>query len=161
MRAVKIVLAVLFILFIAAQFLPRHLPENTVTGESDIIIIGAVPVQVGEIIRNSCYDCHSMETNYPWYAYVAPSAWLVAKDIRSGRKELNFSIWEDYSVRNQIGMLDAIQKEVEAGKMPLRNYTAIHRKAKLDEDWTNDFFDTKCVEQCNPGLCDVGWPLSI
>jgi len=146
MKVIKLLLAVLLVLFIAIQFFPKQLPENMPAGVSDLIVSGAVPDQVAEIIRNSCYDCHSTETHYPWYSHVAPAAWMVGKDIQEGRQNLDFSAWGGYSVRNLIGRLDAIQKEVSSGDMPLHAYTLIHRKSKLDEEqvtaivkWTEEY----------------------
>src|SRR5438874_1058331 len=54
------------------------------------------PAEVTAVLRRSCYDCHSNETRWPWYAYVAPVSWLVADDVKDGRAKLNFSSWGDY-----------------------------------------------------------------
>jgi hypothetical protein len=134
MKIIRISAIVVLILFIAIQFIPKNMPEGQETGGSDLMATIEVSDQVAEILRISCYDCHSFETRYPWYSRVAPSAWLVAKDIREGREELNFSGWADAPLRRQIGMLESIAEEVEKGEMPLAVYTVIHRKAKLDEE---------------------------
>ena len=133
MKMIRIFAAVLLILFIGIQFIPNDMPENQDPAGSDLMAHVEVSTQVGEILRNSCYDCHSFETRYPWYSRVAPSSWLVAKDIREGREELNFSTWEEYPLRSQIGKLNAIAEEVESGEMPMSIYTLIHRRARLDE----------------------------
>ena len=54
------------------------------------------PKNVASILRTSCYDCHSNETNWPWYSYVAPVSFMVAGDVEDGRKSLNFSEWDKY-----------------------------------------------------------------
>lgn len=81
-----------------------------------------------EIARESCYDCHSNETDWPAYAYVAPMSWLVRRDVEAGRDELSFSHWEDD--RSEVD--DAIEA-VEDGSMPPRQYTLIHRGATLSD----------------------------
>ena len=43
----------------------------------------------------ACYDCHSNETEWPAYSYVAPMSWLVRRDVDNGRAELNFSTWDE------------------------------------------------------------------
>jgi len=134
MKTIKIILFILLLLFIIIQFFPKDLPDNHPVDDSDLISVIAIPDEMAAILRNSCYDCHSNQVKYPWYAYVAPTAWLVAKDVREGRSELNFSEWGDYSIRNLIGRLDAIEEEVTSGSMPLPVYTLMHRKTKLDED---------------------------
>jgi hypothetical protein len=75
------------------------------------------------IAVRSCYDCHSNETDWPWYSNVAPMSWLVQHDVDKGRSKLNFSEWPTHQ--------DDLHDPVEHGRMPVRNYTRIHREAKL------------------------------
>ncbi|RLD69926.1 MAG: cytochrome C, partial [Bacteroidetes bacterium] len=96
-----------------------------------------------------CYDCHSNETNYPWYSYVAPVSWLVGKDIREGREELNFSEWESLSKIDKAKHLDNIIDEVSDGDMPMNIYTIIHTDAKLSSEeieqlanWAEDYAES-------------------
>jgi hypothetical protein len=81
------------------------------------------------IARQSCYDCHSNETDWPAYSYVAPMSWLVRGDVETGRSKMNFSEWDPAD--NEAD--DAIE-EIERGSMPLPKYTAIHRGAKLTDE---------------------------
>jgi hypothetical protein len=82
-----------------------------------------------DIARESCYSCHSNETDWPVYSYVAPFSWLVRRDVESGRDELNFSTWD----RDEGEADDAIESIVD-GSMPPDRYTAIHRGARLTDD---------------------------
>jgi Haem-binding domain len=66
-----------------------------------------------EIARESCYDCHSNETNWPPHAYVAPMSWLVRRDVEQGRDELNLSRWDE-----DAGEADDAIEVVEEGSMP-------------------------------------------
>ena len=74
----------------------------------------------------SCYSCHSNETDWPRYSYVAPMSWLVRSDVERGRDELNFSDWERDS-----GEADDAVEVIEAGSMPPGRYTLMHREATL------------------------------
>src|SRR5262249_25939676 len=56
----------------------------------------SAPPEIHDTLRRSCYDCHSNQTQWPWYAHVAPFSWAVARDIELGRRQLNFSDWGDY-----------------------------------------------------------------
>lgn len=78
------------------------------------------------IARQSCYDCHSNETEWPAYSYVAPMSWLVRSDVDAGRAEMNFSEWDP-----QDNKADDAVEEIDEGSMPLSKYTAIHRGAEL------------------------------
>jgi Haem-binding domain len=80
------------------------------------------------IARQSCYSCHSNETDWPAYSYVAPMSWLVRSDVERGREELNFSDWQEFGDEAD----DAVEM-VEEGAMPPGRYTAIHRDATLTD----------------------------
>jgi hypothetical protein len=133
-KIVRIGIAVLLILFIIIQFIPFEFPETSFDNKNDLILFHPVDEEVEGIIKTSCYDCHSFETRYPWYSYVAPVKWLVIQDVREGREELNFSEWQKLEKREQIKMLEEIREEVEGGYMPLPIYTIMHRNASLSDD---------------------------
>ena len=81
------------------------------------------------LARDACYSCHSNETDWPLYSYVAPMSWLVRADVESGRDELNFSDWDEDG--------DRADKAVEAvtdGEMPPRRYALLHPEARLSDE---------------------------
>jgi hypothetical protein len=77
----------------------------------------------------ACYDCHSNETVWPAYSYVAPVSWLVQHDVDEGRDKLNFSNWG--AAGNEV---DELAEVVEEGSMPPRSYTILHPDARLSEE---------------------------
>jgi hypothetical protein len=119
------------VLFII-QLVPTELPPTSTNNEGDLIKSGLVSQDVAMLLKTSCYNCHSNETVYPWYSRVAPASWLVARDVREGRKELNFSTWNEYELSKMLGKLDDISAEVGEGRMPMKIYTLIHTQANLD-----------------------------
>lgn len=142
-KTIKILVIGLLAVFIIIQLVPSNLPENSEDLNNDLLFSEKVPENVKDILKTSCYDCHSNRTDYPWYSYVAPVSWLVAKDTREGREELNFSLWAELSKRKKIKALNNIAEEVEDKKMPMEIYTVIHKDAILSEndveaiiDWT-------------------------
>lgn len=84
--------------------------------------------QTRELAKAACFDCHSNETRWPWYSYVAPVSWLVARDVEEGREHLNFSEWD----RPQHDAEEAAEELLE-GEMPLWFYPLLHPAARLDE----------------------------
>ncbi len=92
-----------------------------------------VPDSLNIIITNSCYDCHSNNTRYPWYAYIQPARLIMEWHIKKGKKELNFSEFGNYSKRRQDSKLEGIIKQVKSGEMPLFSYTILHRNSKLTQ----------------------------
>jgi hypothetical protein len=123
----------LALVLIVIQFIRPDLPAASTDNPGDIMNTGLVDQDIAGLLKTSCYSCHSNETRYPWYSYVAPSSWLVARDVRVGREELNFSTWQDYDLRKMLGKLDDISSEVGEGHMPLPIYTLMHPSARLDD----------------------------
>ncbi len=90
-----------------------------------------VPKNVETILRTSCYDCHSNNTNYPLYSYIQPARFFMEEHIKDGKKDLNFNEFGKYSKRKQENKLEAIIKQIKSNEMPLSSYTMIHKNATL------------------------------
>ena len=86
---------------------------------------------VSSLIENACYDCHSNNTKWPWYTNIAPISWFLLDHVNEGRRELNFSEWNSYSVPRMKRKLQEIVEEVEQDKMPLKDYKMMHPEAEL------------------------------
>ena len=102
------------------------------------------PPAVLAVLQVSCYDCHSNETRWPWYAHVAPMSWMLIKHVTEGRHAMNFSTWSSYSPDKQADYLRNVDDAVTNGWMPLSSYLLIHRDAvltpetaKLVGDWAH------------------------
>jgi len=81
------------------------------------------------LARAACYDCHSNETEWPWYSNVAPMSWLVQRDVDRGRAAVNFSEWTSEAAAGD--EVDELHDAVEDGSMPPRQYTLNHAAARL------------------------------
>jgi hypothetical protein len=113
----------LIVLFLVIQLVPVDRSNPPVVSDFD------GPIEVKQILQRSCYDCHSNESEWPWYSYVAPVSWLVAYDVEEGRDELNFSDWQRFA--GDAHLLEEIPEEVEEGEMPMPIYLLTHREAKV------------------------------
>jgi hypothetical protein len=89
---------------------------------------------VENILKASCYDCHSNNTTYPWYFNVQPAGWWLGSHIENGKKEVNFDEFATYSLRRQFKKFKEIREQVEEGEMPLSSYTLIHRSTILSSE---------------------------
>src|ERR1700753_3293118 len=89
------VLLILLLVGVALQFIRPRLDNPPVT--ADLM----APPAVKEILRRACYDCHSNETKLVWYDQPAPAYWLVVKDVKAGRRVLNFSNWDSLTKPQQ------------------------------------------------------------
>jgi hypothetical protein len=124
-RVAMSAITMLAVAFVAVQFVPvdrTNPPVETEVPATD---------EVREVLRRACYDCHSNETVWPWYSYVAPVSWLVARDVHVGREELNFSTWNRLAAKEQIEALHESWETVEEGEMPPWFYLPTHPRARL------------------------------
>ena len=91
-----------------------------------------IPADVNAVLSRSCANCHSNETRWPWYAYVAPMSWSVIGHVENGRDHMNMSAWPT-SPEEGVELLDSVCQQVKRRKMPLPSYTWIHRDARLSD----------------------------
>jgi len=117
--------------FIILQFFQPQKNSGASTGD-DLVQVLPVPDSIVDVLRNSCYDCHSNQTDYPWYSRVSPVSWYLSKHIREGKEELNFSEFGTLKKSSQVGVLSDICEVIESGSMPLKSYLLIHWNARLD-----------------------------
>lgn len=119
------------VIVLAIQLIPVDRENKPVDKKDNFVDIYKTPDNIKVILKNACYDCHSNETEYPDYSYVAPISWTIKDHINDGRKHLNFSEWGFY---NQDLKQNAIEKTISTvrdGQMPLPSYISYHPKANL------------------------------
>jgi hypothetical protein len=128
----KIFLALLFAL-VVIQFIR---PEKNISEGAQPNYIGnsyAVPGDVKAILAKACNDCHTNNTNYPWYTNIQPLEWWMNGHVKDGKKELNFDEYANKNLRYQYHKMEEIAEMVKEGEMPLNSYTWMHNDAKLTE----------------------------
>ncbi len=133
----KIILFIVIAL-VVMQFIPVTKPETKKDNPNDITKDFHVPQEIATTLKTSCYDCHSMETHYPWYSKVAPVKWMLFNHIEEGREHLNFSEWALLPKEDKLDALDEVTEVLEEGEMPLETYLIMHREAKLSEKQKED-----------------------
>jgi hypothetical protein len=129
MKAIKIILKYLIGTFVLIQLIQVNIDIPKDTDKSLEI---KAPVQIMNILKNSCYDCHSNNIILPWYSKIAPFSWSIARHIDLGRKWVNFSIWNSYNQKQKDKKLEEIYKAVYYA-MPLQSYLKMHPKAHLNK----------------------------
>lgn len=125
----------LLAIFLLAQFIPRpEKNDGVINGDGFIGNSHSINTDADKILQNSCFDCHSNNTRYPWYASIQPVAWWLGDHIKDGKKHLNFSEFTKMPLARQFHKLEEVEDEVSAGEMPLESYTVIHRSSILSAD---------------------------
>ncbi len=126
----KILLGLLCIFIIIQLFRPSK-NQSTAATPDDIFNHYAAPDSIRSLILTSCYDCHSNNTRYPWYAEIQPLAWWLDHHIEEGKGELNFSDFEAFNTRFKSHKLDEVMELVKNEEMPLKSYLLSHSEARL------------------------------
>jgi hypothetical protein len=132
-KILKRTFQILLLAFIVIQFFRPAKNKAAGISTNDISTIYTVPENVQAVLKTSCYDCHSNNTVYPWYAEVQPVAWWLSEHVKDGKKDLNFSEFAGYPIRRQYKKLEEINELVKKDEMPLDYYLWIHKYAKLNE----------------------------
>lgn len=129
----KKILIVILVAFVIIQFFPIDKTNPPVNIGMDFVNIKDTPENIAQVLKTSCYDCHSNETKYPWYSSIAPSSWFLKNHIDEGRKELNFSTFAVYESKRQIHKMEECIEMIEKKEMPLESYYIGHQNAKLTD----------------------------
>ncbi|MRH99922.1 cytochrome C [Kriegella sp. EG-1] len=133
----KILLGLLLVLVVLQFFRPE---KNTTQGDHTRLFLAETNPsnEVKLILEQSCYDCHSNNTLYPWYNNIAPVSFWLSDHIKDGKKHLNFSEWESYDTKKKDHKLEEIVETVTDQEMPLKEYTWTHNDARLTDEQRND-----------------------
>ena len=134
MKILKKIAILLIIVVIGIQFVPTAYNTSNEVLETDFIKTFNAPQNVQNLLKTSCYDCHSNNTNYPWYSKIQPGIWFMQKHVNEGKEELNLSTFGDYSGRRKKSKLKSIISQIKDDEMPIASYTLIHRDAKLSKE---------------------------
>lgn len=123
-RTLGIIVGVLVVLLVVIQFIPVDKTNPAVASEPDWD-----SPQTRELAKVACFDCHSNETEWPWYAKIAPSSWLLSHDVEEGRGILNFSEWGSGEQEE----LEEVAEVIDEGEMPPWYYSMMHSDAQLSD----------------------------
>ena len=148
MKILKRTLLVLAGLALIVQFIR---PAKNAGGDTlhDVSSRFTLPPDLAATLRIACYDCHSNETRYPWYAEVQPVGWWLTSHIREAKGQLNFSEFTSRRLRWQYHKFEEIAEQVNGAEMPLPSYLILHTDARLSQQqrenivaWTNAMRDS-------------------
>ncbi|MBM9589482.1 heme-binding domain-containing protein [Leptospira sp. 201903075] len=123
----KRIFLILLGVFLILQFFPVSRTNPPITSEIQ------TNAEVKDVLKRSCYDCHSNETVWPMYSYIFPASLLISHHVEEGRGELNFSEFGQLIERKQNKKIYEVWEQVEEGEMPPKDYLLLHPSAQLSE----------------------------
>ena len=126
------------VLLAVIQFFKTKENKSVQTSENAITQHYDVPENIQNILKISCYDCHSNNTNYPWYNKIQPVNWWLADHVNEGKRKLNFDEFNTYSTKKKLHKLDEVIETIRENEMPLKSYTLIHGDAQLSDSDQQD-----------------------
>jgi hypothetical protein len=134
MKILKKVGLVLLLILIIAQFFDPKKNDGNLASLDTFIAETNPPEDVLQILKTTCFDCHSSKTTYPWYNNITPVNYWLEEHIEDGKKHLDFSNWSSYSLKRKEHKMDELYEEVEEREMPLNSYTWTHAEANLTQE---------------------------
>jgi hypothetical protein len=129
----KKILLIILAIFIIIQFIRPARNQSSAENPADIFAHYPATDTVKALVVTACYDCHSNNTRYPWYASIQPVAWWLDHHIKEGKRELNFSEFNTFPAKRKDNKLGKVAEEVKEKEMPLSSYTWIHSDARLTD----------------------------
>lgn len=142
----KKALYILVGLFILAQFFRPARVVEPVDPAADLIALTHPSAEVEHLLQVACYDCHSGQPRYPWYAYITPVNWWLDRHIKEGREHFDATTWGRVENWSRDHQAKEVMEMMEKKEMPLESYTWTHADAKLDDaqrQLISDFFSSK------------------
>jgi len=145
----KKIMSVLLLALIVIQFINPK--KNKADGEQPNAIGNsfAIPSDVKTIMAKACYDCHSNNTRYPWYAKLQPIHWWMDSHIHEGKGKINYDEFTNRSLRYQYKKMEETAELVKEGEMPIKSYKWTHKDARLTTEertkitsWAQSVMDT-------------------
>ena len=124
-------LLILLVVIAIAQFIQpdRSVPEQ----RDDLFTSVDAPPEIKKLVIGACYDCHSFDTDYPWYGYITPVNFWLQDHINEGREALNFSEWKQFAGTEHAREAG---EETREGEMPPPDYARMHDHARLTLEQT-------------------------
>jgi len=120
-----LIIPVFFTVMIVLQFFGTQINNPPVSNPM------TAPEEITRILKKSCADCHSNETELKWFDKIAPASWLVAHDVNTARSRFNLSTWDTLSNAAQQGFLWEMINMVTQERMPLPGYLALHPNSRM------------------------------
>ncbi|WP_299556242.1 heme-binding domain-containing protein [Seonamhaeicola sp.] len=133
MKIIKKLLLFLLIVFIVAQFFRPEKNNGDLATIKPFLTETNPPEDVKLILKESCFDCHSDFTRYPWYNNITPVNYWLKGHIDHGKEHFNVSKWEGNSVKRKDHKFEELIEMVEDKSMPLNSYTWTHTEARLTD----------------------------
>ncbi|WP_079243464.1 heme-binding domain-containing protein [Chryseobacterium indologenes] len=133
MKIAKKIIFWTLVAFALIQFFPIDRTNQPVDTKVNFVDARKSPEKIRTLLKNACYDCHSNETVYPKYAFIAPVSWSVKSHVNEGREHLNFSAWQTYNKDLKENMLTKSIQTIQNKTMPMPGYIVYHKEANLSE----------------------------
>ncbi|HET9910386.1 MAG TPA: heme-binding domain-containing protein [Anaerolineales bacterium] len=127
------ILSVFVLIFLLIQLIPFG---HTRTNPPVVSEPNWSSPQARALVKEHCFQCHSNETEWPWYSNIAPGSWLIAMDVIEGREQFNFSDWN-----NNPGELDEMSEAIQEGEMPPIQYWIAHPNSRMNAQQKQELID--------------------
>ena len=134
MKKLKWAGGLLLIGFVGIQFMPVERTSPQTDPARSLTCVVPMTLQADAIFKRACSNCHSNNTTWPWYAYVAPVSWFVTGHVNRARSHMNVSEWTGYDDKQADHLLATMCKMVRNRLMPLPSYLKMRASTTRDHE---------------------------
>lgn len=120
--------------FVALLLLLQLIPVEKTNPQIDPQATLSTDENIVSILKKSCYDCHSNETNWPLYSSIAPFSLFVTSHVNDGRRALNFSNYNTIDKETKEKRLKRAIITIKSERMALPSYRFAHESANLSKE---------------------------
>jgi hypothetical protein len=132
-KIAKVASIVIVVIFVLIQFVQLDRTNPDIDQSKTIQSELNIPADINALLYRGCKDCHSNQTSWPFYSYVAPASWFVSYDVTEGRKHFNMSEWGKYKLSKKASKLSGIYQAINDRSMPLPRYIPLHPEANFTD----------------------------
>jgi hypothetical protein len=94
-----------------------------------------------QLAYSTCMDCHSNESTWPWYSYIAPTSWLTTMHVHDARQMMNLSEMDSMPAFQRRMLAENMANQIRMGSMPPKDYLILHPDARLTEAEKQELID--------------------
>jgi cytochrome c len=127
----RALLALLVVVAIASVARSRPRPTGLEQSAAALDVVTPVPTAAMSALRRACFDCHSRQTRWPWYASLPIASRIIERDVTAARAQLDLSRWTQYNRFDRADLLDKMCQLASTGTMPPWQYRLMHVDARL------------------------------
>ena len=143
---------IFYFLLVVFAVMQLFQPDRNTSSEnlkSDLANHYNIPDSVETLLNTICYDCHSNNTDYPWFINVQPIGWYMQSKVTKGKQHLNFSEFGNLpkeKALRKLSEIDDVMKTMDKTALAM-NYNLAYNDVSILTDKHKEAGNFKTTEE--------------